>query len=108
MKTRSLPAAISAIVILAVLSYMPMKALADALADAKSNLDLAQMDVISGCDMARTLLGDHPADPGAEGVLAKCDQSILSVKHECDTPEGVGLKTCSDSRISEYMVARGL
>jgi hypothetical protein len=70
-------------VILALIILIPMKALAQTpeldkaksdAANAKLNLELANMDVISGCDMSRTLLGDHPSDPGAENVLLKCDQ----------------------------------
>jgi hypothetical protein len=103
--------------ILSLIILMPMKAVAktpeldkaksDA-AEAKLNLELANMDVISGCDMTRTLLGDHPSDPGAENVLLKCDQSILLFKHDCDAHPEWGLKTCSEPRIAEYITARGL
>jgi hypothetical protein len=103
--------------ILALIILIPMKALAQTpeldnaksdVADAKLNLELANMDVISGCDMSRTLLGDHPSDPAAENLLLKCDQSIMSVKHECDAHPEYALTTCSEPRIAEYITARGL
>ncbi|PWU81676.1 MAG: hypothetical protein DLM72_05785, partial [Candidatus Nitrosopolaris wilkensis] len=98
-KTR-LPTAFSTLVIIAVLTFMPMKALAQTtqsdVAQAKLNVELSNMDIISGYDMSRPLLGDHPTDPGAESVLLKCDQNIQSVKQNCDTHPEWALKTCLD------------
>jgi len=114
---RILPTAFSTVGIIAILIFLPMKALAQTpeidqakanLAQTKSDLEVTNMDIISGCDMARTLLEDHPSDPGAEGVLLKCDQNIQSVKQNCDTHPEWALKTCLDPRIAQYLAARGV
>jgi hypothetical protein len=97
-------------VMLALIILIPMKALAQTteLDNAKLNVEIANMDVISGCNISRTLLGDHPSDQGEESILLKCDQGMLSVKQYCDAHPDYGLKTCSEPRVDEYITARGL
>jgi hypothetical protein len=68
-------------------------------------LELAQMDLISMCDMALTISSDSPGSVGEE-TLAACDRNMLDIRDYCvDRP---GLITCADERIQNYISARGI